>query len=177
MFPAIVTTLLFVVFVALVFENAPSGNKIWGLIGLTFATISAIILVADYFIQISVIQPSLLQGETEGIPILTQYNPHGIFIALEEIGYLIMSLALFFLFPLFSPEKRGERAIRLIFLSGFPINLAVFLIILMTMGNRREYLFEVIVISVTWIVLLSGSLLTGRLYRRQYIDTDAQKPD
>jgi hypothetical protein len=29
-----------------------------------------------------------MNGETDGLSILTQYNPHGIFIALEEIGYL-----------------------------------------------------------------------------------------
>lgn len=34
-----------------------------------------------------------MHGETEGITLLTQYNAHGIFIALEELGYLLMSLS------------------------------------------------------------------------------------
>lgn len=76
-------------------------KKIYGYIGLSFSIISATILLIDYFVQISVIQPSLLQGETEGIAILTQYNPHGIFIALEEIGYLMMSLSFLCVAPVF----------------------------------------------------------------------------
>jgi hypothetical protein len=34
-----------------------------------------------------------MHGETEGITLLTQYNAHGIFIVLEELGYLLMSLS------------------------------------------------------------------------------------
>jgi hypothetical protein len=56
--------------------------------GIVFAIISCTFLVGDYFIQISVKQPSLLKGETDGISLLTQYNPHGIFIVLEEVSYL-----------------------------------------------------------------------------------------
>jgi hypothetical protein len=126
------------------------------------------LLVADYFIQISLIQPSLLKGETDGIPMLTQYNPHGIFIVLEEIGYLIMSLSFFFLFPIFSWKNKQERAIRLIFLSGFPLNLLALLLITITLGMQREYLFEIIVISVSWLVLVSGTFLSGKLYRKNY---------
>jgi hypothetical protein len=32
-------------------------------------------------------QPSLLKGETEGLTLFLQYNPDGIFIALEDLGY------------------------------------------------------------------------------------------
>jgi hypothetical protein len=60
------------------------------MLGIVFATISCTLLVGDYFIQISVIQPSLLKGETDGIALLTQYNPHGIFIALEEVVTLFV---------------------------------------------------------------------------------------
>jgi len=65
------------------------------MIGLSFAIVSVVLLLSDYYIQIAVIKPSLINGETEGIAILSQYNPHGIFIALEEIGYITMILALF----------------------------------------------------------------------------------
>ncbi len=36
-----------------------------------------------------------MKGEKEGISLLTQFNPHGIFIALKEVGYLLMSLSFF----------------------------------------------------------------------------------
>jgi hypothetical protein len=53
------------------------------------------VLITDYFIQVSVIQPSLLAGETDGISILSQFNPHGIIKVLEEIGLMFMILSFF----------------------------------------------------------------------------------
>ena len=46
-----------------------------------------------------------MNGETDGIALLTQYNGHGIFIAMEELGYITMSIS--FLFSLF--QKSHEK--------------------------------------------------------------------
>jgi hypothetical protein len=35
-------------------------------------------------------------------------------------------------------------------------------------GLKLEYLFEIIVISVSWLVLVSGAFLSGKLYRKNY---------
>ena len=80
--------------------------------GVSFAAMSALVLSADYFIQVSVIQPSLLSGETEGIALLTQFNPHGIFIVLEEMGFLLMSISFVALIPVFSGTNALEKAIK-----------------------------------------------------------------
>src|SRR4030067_298612 len=64
-----------------------------------FAIMAALILAGDYFIQFSVVPVSLMSGETEGITLLTQYNAHGIFIVLEELGYLLMSLSFVLIAP------------------------------------------------------------------------------
>jgi hypothetical protein len=37
-----------------------------------------------------------MKGETDGIALITQYNEHGLFIAMEELGYITMSIALVF---------------------------------------------------------------------------------
>jgi hypothetical protein len=58
-----------------------------------FGYLSAIVtpgLASDYYIQFSVIPMSLINRETERIPLLIRYNPHGIFLAMEELGYLVM---------------------------------------------------------------------------------------
>ncbi len=34
-----------------------------------------------------------IMNETEGIPLMTQYNEHGIFIAMAELGFVLMSVA------------------------------------------------------------------------------------
>jgi hypothetical protein len=169
MFPAIVVTLLYVILMASVYQYAGENKKVFGINGLSFSIISAILIVVNYFIQISVIQPSLLKGETDGISILTQYNPHGIFIALEEIGYMIMCLSFFCIFPVFSWYEKYERAIRMIFMAGFPLALISLLTFTLIKGIEREYYFEIIVISISWLQLIITGFLLGKLYRRIYI--------
>ena len=86
MYPAILLSIIFIAFIVCIHYYASDNKKIFSLLSLSFALVSAIVLMTDYFIQVSVIQPSLVNGETEGIAVLTMYNPHGVFIALEEIG-------------------------------------------------------------------------------------------
>jgi len=50
-------------------------------------------LVVDYASQLSFIQPALLLGEAVELSSWTQYNPHGVFIAFENVGYLLFNLA------------------------------------------------------------------------------------
>jgi hypothetical protein len=74
-------------------------------IGVAFTIMGVAILVVDYASQLTFIQPALVLGETEGLP-WTQYNPHGIFIALENVGYVLLNLA-FLADP--SGGRRRER--------------------------------------------------------------------
>ncbi|OPX90166.1 MAG: hypothetical protein A4E53_01052 [Pelotomaculum sp. PtaB.Bin104] len=60
MYPAILLTLIYIVLIVCIHHYAAREKKLFSQIGLSFALISATILVTDYFIQISVIQPSLL---------------------------------------------------------------------------------------------------------------------
>ncbi|MCI0714215.1 MAG: hypothetical protein L0154_28930, partial [Chloroflexi bacterium] len=92
MYPAMVLTLLFVVLLVIIHHYAADNRKVFSQIGLSFGLIAAAALLVDYFVQVSVIPPSLENGETDGIALLTQFNSHGAFIALEEVGYLMMSL-------------------------------------------------------------------------------------
>src|SRR5664279_5800780 len=92
MYPAMLLMLLFVAFTAAVHEYAPPTRKFFSRLGLCLASVAAAVLLIDYYIQVTVMQPSLEKGQLDGWAILTQYNPNGVFIALEEIGYLLMSL-------------------------------------------------------------------------------------
>jgi len=166
MFPAMLLTLLFVVLMVCIYHYASKEKKIFGQIGLSFALISATVLISVYFIQISVIQPSLVNGETDGIAILTQFNPHGIFIALEEMGYLMMSFAFLFMAPIFSRANRLENAIRWLFILSFVLSIISLIIITVIYGIHREYRFEVAVIMIDWMVLIVSGLLLSSLFKR-----------
>ena len=111
--------LLFVALVAAIHEYAPPAREIYSLLGLCVAVIAAAVLLIDYYIQVTVLQPSLEKGQLDGWAMLTQYNPNGVFIALEEIGYLLMSLVLLCLAPVFGRKDRIERALRWLFTVSF----------------------------------------------------------
>ena len=91
MLPAIVLIFVYVILMICIQGYASRRKQVYGQIGVAFAIMSATILASAYFIQFAVVPVSLMAGETEGITLLTQYNPHGIFIAMEELGYLFMS--------------------------------------------------------------------------------------
>ncbi|MDD3654885.1 MAG: hypothetical protein PHO01_12045 [Desulfotomaculaceae bacterium] len=97
-----------------------------------------------------------------------QYNPHGIFIALEEIGYLMMSVAFLCTAPVFAGTNRLESAIRRIFLTGFILTIIALVIYSFSYGIHREYRFEVAVITVNWIVLIVSGLLLSILFKRAW---------
>lgn len=88
---AIILTLSYLVLMVSIHVYAFNQRNIISQIGLSFALLATLVLVGDYFVQFSVVPISLMSGETEGITLLTQYNAHGVFIVLEELGYLLMS--------------------------------------------------------------------------------------
>jgi len=166
MFPATILMITFMIFVISVHSFASEKNKIFSQISLTFAIISTIVLLVCYFIQFSVIPASLLNGETEGIALLTQYNPHGIFVVLEELGYIMMSFTFLFLAPVFANKNSIETVIRWIFIIAFILTIISFVLISIKYGIVRQDRFEVIVISIDWLVLIIIGILTSIVFRK-----------
>jgi hypothetical protein len=83
------------------------------------------LLVADYGIQLTVMQPSLLRGETEGLSPLSQYNPHGVWL---------------------------RRAVRWIFLGGGILIVAALAVLAVAYRADLEYRFEVTGLAIAWLV-------------------------
>jgi hypothetical protein len=174
MYPAMLLTAMFLVLVVSIHQFATDNRKIFSQIGLSFALMATGVLIVNYFVQVSVIKPSLDAGETEGIALLTQYNPHGLFIALEEIGYLLMSLALLCMAPVFTGADRVERALRWMFGLGFPLMIAALAYVSLRFGVDRQDRFEVIVIAIDWLVLIVGGGLLSVVFRRAGIHLERE---
>lgn len=138
------------------------------------STMSSLILIVNYFLQFSVIPISLTNGETDGIALLTQYNPHGIFIALEELGYLLMAFSFFFLSFLFKGTTKLGSTIRIMYSLGFYFAILALIITFKFYGIHREDIFEVVVILITWLTLIVTGLLTA-IYIGKYHDNDSSK--
>lgn len=166
MYPASLMALIFSILTVCIHQRAAENRKLFSQIALSLALISMAVLVLDYFIQLAIMQSSLLKGETEGLSLFTQYNPHGIFIGLENLGYLMMSLSFLFAAPVFAGSTRLERSLRWIFAISAVLALAVFVIFAVLFGANLDYRFEIAVITIDWTVLIVSGLLLSFWFRR-----------
>jgi len=161
MYPALLMALLFVVLVVCIHHYASADKKVFGQIALSFAVISAAAHAINYFIQLAVMQPSLLKGELEELSLFSQYNPHGVFIALEDVGYLMMGVAFLFVAAVFGRREGLERVIRLVFFASSVLAVGSLIVLALIYGSDLEYRYEVVAILVDWIALIvSGALLS-----------------
>src|SRR5689334_3075520 len=119
MFVAIPTTLLYLAWMVSLDARATLERRPFAQLAVALSVMAALTLVGDYFVQLAVISPSLRAGESDGVSILTQYNPHGAFIALEELGYLLMSLSFACMGFALPGATRMERALRWLLIGGF----------------------------------------------------------
>jgi len=166
MYSAILLILIYMVLMVSIHSYAENQKKIFSQIGLSFALITTAILLCDYFIQVSVVPVSLINGETEGLPLLIQYNSHGLFLVLEELGYLTMAVSFIFMAPVFAGKGRLESAVQWIFIISFILVFAALIIISVFYGLERMDRFEVVVITVDWLVLIIIGILLSLIFRK-----------
>ena len=166
MFLAILISVNFIVLLVTIHYASPEGKMPYSHLALIFGVMSSGILIVNYFVQLAVIQPALLKGETEGIAILTQYNPHGLFIVLEEAGYLFMSLSLFCLAPVFGGRGKAGSWIQWVVIVSFFSSIICAVIVTVTLGHERECVLEIALISINWLELVVTGILLVLFYRR-----------
>ena len=182
-YPEVLLVLLFVVLAACLLHWVPPQRRLSAAVAVCFAVIGAAVLVVDYGIQLTVLQPAVLSGETEGLSAWTMYNPRGVFIALENVGYAVFGVAFVFLGgALAGASSRRERAVHWVFIVGGVLILAALVLSAAIYRADLDYWFELMSLSITWLVLIvSGTLLTvvfgrGRKVATQHppaITTDA----
>ena len=161
--PGMVLAALVVVLVACIHSYAPAARRTFSGAAQAFAVAYAVVIVLDYFTQLAVVVPSLQSGQTQGLSLFTQYNPHGFFIALEAVGYLMLSSTLLFAAAVFT-RGRSERAVRWLFSLSF--GLAVVAFVGLYLLRRDLVAFEVAILVINWIALIPGGVLLSVVFRR-----------
>ena len=169
MYLAIFQLFAFVIFIVTNHFLVANEKKLYTFLSIAFTLISSTVLLTAYFTQFSVVPASVMKGETDGIALITQYNDHGLFIAMEELGYITMSIALFFLAFAFSKNTRIERSIRIILIIQLALNVIAFVFYSMKYGIHRSYLFEVAAITINWVVLIVVGILAGLHFKKRYV--------
>lgn len=109
LWPALLIAPGFSAVMAVVHDRAPSDPRRFSRTGLALAPMAAAVLSAAYFVRLRTVQTAVLRGETVGLELWSQYNPHGVFIALEEAGYFLMAAA--FLFAVLTSRSRGTAGL------------------------------------------------------------------
>ncbi len=166
MYPALLLSLNYTVFAACIHLRTGAEKRIFSLLGLAFGLLCTACLSMDYFVQLFVVQPSLLGGEGEGLALLSQYNPHGVFVVLEELGYLLMALSFLGFAAVFPQGTRLQNAVRRVFGGGFGLMILTLVLISLGFGLRREYIFECYAILIAYLVLVINGILLSRWFRR-----------
>lgn len=161
--PAFLLAPVFVVLMASIHYYASVDKKIYSLIGLAFALIYATIITTDYFVLWTVVLPSTIMGETAGLSLFSLYNPHGIFVSLESIAYMMMSLALLFIAPVFQ-GSRIEQALRWIFIAGFV--LAIGSLVGVLLMKYDIVMYEIAIITIYCPVLIISGILLGKIFQK-----------
>ncbi len=165
MVPATLLLFPFVALLTCVHSLADDTRKPFSATGLAFAAMSAAILITTYFIQLTVVPASIERGELDGLSLLSQYNPHGLFIAFESVGYSLMSVAFLAFAGVFRGSDGISRALRWLFVAAFLLTALSLVTLIAIYGNDLEYRFEIAVISINWIALAVGSVLLAFFFR------------
>jgi hypothetical protein len=161
--PGVLLAPTFVVLMACIHAYASEARRTYSRIGLSFAVVYAVIILVDYVLQLTVVVPSLQAGETDGLSLFTQYDPHGLFIALEALGYAMLTVALLSAAPVFI-GGRVERVIRGLF--GLSSALTAVAFVGLAVLGHDLVAFEVTVLLITWAVLIAAGALLSVVFRR-----------
>lgn len=153
---ALFQIIIFLVFISFIHQSAREERKMFSLPGLLIGTIASGILLMTYYVQAAVLPISLVKEEYDGLALFTMYNEHGIFIAREEIAYLLMALSLFLLSWVFTGSDRRTVFLKWLFRLPFLASLLAFAVITALHGMDRSYRFEIVTISANWLVLIVG---------------------
>ena len=171
-YPQSLLLLLVLGLLVCVHHAAAPAVRVFSGLAVALATLANAALLADYVIQLAVLQPSLLRGETGALSLFSQYNPHGIFIALEDLGYLLLGLALLSTAGVFTEPSRLARGLRWLLLVGGGLTVIALPALAIAYGTDLEYRYEVAAIALTWVTLIPGAILLTRWFH----PTAAERP-
>ena len=154
----------FVFLMACVNHETPEEKKTFSILALAFAVTYSILIMTDYFVQWTVVIPSIVSGQTEGLTLFSQYNPHGLLVSLESLGYLVMTAA-YLLVAAVIGGGRLRNSIRWISVGAF--SLAIGLFVSFAFLHYDIGYFEVAVITIVSVESVLNGALLSVYFRRE----------
>ena len=136
----------------------PGERRIWSQLGVAFAGVYVPLCVAAYIVELFVVEPRLLRGDTSQMALLTLARSDSVFNAIDGLGYIIMCLSTLVAAPAF--EQAGlARWIRRLFLANGILAVPIFL----TYFVNRSFIW----MSAFWsVTITSSAILIAVNFRR-----------
>jgi hypothetical protein len=105
--PCMFLPLAFLVMIVCLYYQTKGPKRIFGLLALTFAVMYAAVLAPNYYIQLTMVQHNLVNGNLEGLTLWLYAfpYPHSIPGALEGIGFGFMCVSFIFAAMVFGKGK------------------------------------------------------------------------
>jgi len=155
--PSLLLGASFLMLVVSIHYLASPDRKVWSHVAVAFATVYAVLISINYYVQLTWVAPRLAAGRTEGIEVFL-FTPFDSFLyAVDILGYSFMSLATLFAARVFT--GRGlERVVR-VFLTANGL--------LLPFIALQMYVHWLIWIAAVWAVTFPGSMWSlAILFRR-----------
>lgn len=169
MYPTILMVLSYVVLVACVHHSVDQSRRVFSQVALAFALISAGAAAITYGVQLMVVQPALLTGELDGLSLWSMYNPHGLFIALENVTYFLLGVSFLFLVTALPAGRGVVRATRVVLALAGGLAVTSLVGFAVYYGRDLDYRYEVTALSIAWIALTVTGILVGIAFQRRLI--------
>jgi len=147
----------FLILMVCIHYYAAEDRKIWSHIGLIFATIYTVLISINYYVQLTLVLPHMIQGEIESIKFLL-FTPFDSFLySVDILGYSFMSLAT--LFSAFAFTGPGlEKTIRRFLIANGRILPFIAL---------QNYYHPMIWVASLWAITFPGSTISLAVFIRR----------
>jgi hypothetical protein len=156
--PSLLLAPALLVLMVCVHDRAPDHQQLWSRLGLTFGGLYAALVSTVYVVELTVVEPLIVRGETDRAGLLT-IDPGGVLNAIDGLGYIFLCMALLSLAPLFA-GTRVQRWIRWFLLT----NGAAMLPIALTYFVDRAFL---LLAAPLWVIAMpTVTLLLAVWFRR-----------
>ena len=156
--PSLLLAPSFTLLMLCVHYYAPEDKKVWSHAGLLFATIYAVLVSINYYVQLTLVVPHMMRGEIESIrPFL--FTPFDSFIySVDLLGYSFMSLSTLFAAFAFTGSGLERTARRFLIANGL---LMPFLVL-------QIYYHPLIWPASLWAITFPGATISlGMIFKRK----------
>ncbi len=136
----------------------PDVRKVWSQLGVAFACVYVPLCVAAYIVELFVVEPRVMRGNTTETALLTIARGDSVFNAIDGIGYIFMCLSTLITAPAFDHSRLQQWIGRLFVMNGM---LAVPIFI--TYFVNRSFIW----LAALWSITMTGSAVLLAIHFRR----------